>query len=55
MIIQLFVFALLFLILGIVFLIKKKKLLGWMFVLLAVFAFAIGFIVVYLYPQTLPF
>ncbi len=55
MIIQLFIFAIIFLVLGIVFISKKKKLLGWMFVLLSVFAFLIFFIVVSLYPQTLPF
>ena len=55
MIIQLFIFAVLFLALGIVFIFKKKKILGWMFVLLSAFAFLIFFIVISLYPQILPF
>ncbi|MDZ7740761.1 MAG: hypothetical protein U5Q03_03170 [Bacteroidota bacterium] len=55
MIIQVFVFAVIFLVLGVVFIVKKKKILGWMFVLLSVFAFLMFFIVISLYPQTLPF
>mgnify|MGYP006285649655 CR=1 FL=1 len=55
MIIQLFIFAILFLVLGIIFLLKKRRILGWMFMLLSVFAFVIGLIVVSIYPHTLPF
>jgi len=54
MIIQLFIFGLLFTAFGVYNFIKKKKVLGWMFVLLGVFATVIGLIVVSLYPQTLP-
>ncbi|MCF8234572.1 MAG: hypothetical protein K9G67_07060 [Bacteroidales bacterium] len=54
MIIQVFIFALLFLVLGIIFILKKKKLLGWMFILLFIFALAIGSIVVGLYPHLWP-
>ena len=55
MILQLFIFALFFIVFGIILLVKKKKLLGWMFILLGIFLNAIALIVVMLYPQTLPF
>jgi hypothetical protein len=55
MILQLFIFGFLFLVLGLFFYFKKKKILGYMFVLLAIFAVAIGLIVVNLFPHTLPF
>ena len=55
MILQLFIFGILFVAFGIFNFVKKKKILGWMFVLLGVFAFVIGLIVVSLYPHTLPF
>jgi len=55
MIIQLFIFALFFIIFGIIASFKKKKILGVFFILLGLLTFSIGAIVVYLYPQTLPF
>jgi len=55
MIIQLFIFAFLFVAFGIFNFIKKKKILGWFFVVLGLFAFVIGAVVVSLYPHTLPF
>jgi uncharacterized membrane protein HdeD (DUF308 family) len=55
MIIQLFIFALLFLGFGIFNFIRRKRVLGWFFVLLGAFALAIGLIVVRLYPHTLPY
>ncbi len=55
MIIQLFIFSFIFFILGIVFFVRKKKLLGWFFVILGIFALGLGSIVVSLHPETLPF
>jgi len=55
MIIQLFVFALFFIVFGIISLIRKKKLIGFFFILLGIMTFVIGAVVVYLYPHTLPF
>ena len=55
MITQLFVFSLFFLVFGIFSIIKKKKIIGALFILLGVFVLVIGLVVVYLYPQTLPF
>ena len=54
-ILQLFVFALFFIIFGGIAIRKKKAFLGWTFVLLGTFTAAIGLVVVLLYPQTLPF
>lgn len=55
MILQLFIFALFFIIFGIVTMFRKKKFLGVFFILLGLLTFAIGAVVVYLYPHTLPF
>jgi len=55
MILQLFIFGLLFLVVALIGFIKKKNVIGIFFIMLAVFAFVIGIIVVYLYPHTLPF
>jgi len=55
MIIQLFIFALFFIVFGIISLIRKKKLIGFFFILLGILTFVIGAVVVYLYPHTLPF
>ena len=55
MILQLFIFAFIFIVLGIVFMLRKKRVLAYLFFLLAVFAFVIGWIVITLYPNTLPF
>ena len=55
MIIQLFVFALAFLGFGLFSFIKKKKLVGLMFMLLGAMLFAVAAIAVYFYPQSWPF
>lgn len=55
MIIQLFVFALIFFVIGVLFFIKKKRLLGGMFVLLALFLGVVGAVAVALYPHIWPF
>jgi uncharacterized membrane protein HdeD (DUF308 family) len=55
MILQLFIFAILFAAFGIFNFIKKKKVLGWMFLLLGIFALIIGTIVISLYPHKNPF
>jgi uncharacterized membrane protein HdeD (DUF308 family) len=55
MIIQLFIFALFFIVFGIISILRKKKFLGFFFILLGLLTFAIGAVVVSLYPNTLPF
>lgn len=55
MILQLFIFALFFIVFGVISVFRKKKLLGYLFILLGVLTFALGTFVVYLYPHTLPF
>jgi len=55
MIIQLFIFGLIFFILALITFIKKKKILGWLFILLGVFSVVIGAVAVYLYPHIWPF
>jgi hypothetical protein len=55
MIIQLFIFALFFIGFGIFSIVRKRKFLGYFFILLGLLTFAIGAIVVKLYPHTLPF
>jgi hypothetical protein len=55
MILQLFVFAIAFAGFGVFSLFKKKKFVGWMFVLLGFMLLAVAFATVYYYPQTLPF
>jgi hypothetical protein len=55
MILQLFIFALAFIGFGVFSLFKKKKFVGWTFVLLGVMLLAVAFVTVYFYPQTLPF
>ena len=55
MIIQLFIFALFFIIFGVFSIFRKRKFLGYFFILLGLLTFAIGAIVVTLYPHTLPF
>jgi uncharacterized BrkB/YihY/UPF0761 family membrane protein len=55
MILQLFVFAFLFAAFGIYSFVRRKRVLGWFFVLLGSLTAIIGWIVVTLYPQTLPF
>jgi len=55
MILQLLIFALFFIVLGIISIVRGKKFLGYFFILLGLLTFAIGAVVVYLYPHTLPF
>lgn len=55
MIIQLFIFALIFIGIGIIFFIRKKKLLGGMFVLLGILLTVVGAVAVTLYPHIWPF
>lgn len=55
MIIQLFVFALLFIGFGIFAFFKKKNIIGFTFFLLGILLTTVGIVVVYLYPHTLPF
>ncbi len=55
MIIQLFIFALIFIFFGILFLLKKKKLVAGMFFLLAVFLSVVGAVAIALYPHIWPF
>jgi len=55
MIIGLFIYALIFIALGIFFTLKKKKLLGGMFILLAVLLSIVGAVAIALYPHIWPF
>lgn len=55
MILQLFIFALFFIGFGIFSIIRKRKFLGFFFLLLGLLIFAVGAVVVTLYPHTLPF
>lgn len=55
MIIQLFIFTILFLGFGVFSMFRKKKIVGWLFILLGIVALVIGVVVVSLYPHTLPF
>ncbi len=55
LILQLFVFALLFMGFGIYAVFRKKNFIGYTFILLGIFLSVIGLVVIYLYPHTLPF
>jgi hypothetical protein len=55
MIIMLFIYALVFIAIAILFFIKKKKLIGGMFVLLAVMLSVVGIVAIALYPHLWPF
>ena len=55
MIIQLFIFALIFIFIGILFILKKKQLVAWMFFLLALFLSIVGVVAIALYPHIWPF
>jgi hypothetical protein len=55
MILQLLIFSALFFILGIIMFLKKKKVLGYFFVLMGILGILLGVIVVKLYPYTVPF
>ena len=55
MIIGLFIYSLIFIALGVLFIIKKKKLLGGMFILLAIVLFIVGAVAIAIYPHIWPF
>jgi len=55
MIILLFIYALIFIAIGLLFFFKKKKLLGGMFILLAVMLSIVGAVAIALYPHIWPF
>lgn len=55
MVIQLFIFALLFLGLGLWFLIRKRKPIAVLFLLLGIVIMGFFFVVRWLYPHTVPF
>jgi hypothetical protein len=55
MIIQLFIFSLIFIFIGILFFVRKKKLLAGMFFLLAVLLSVVAAVAIYLYPHIWPF
>ncbi len=55
MIIQLFIFALIFIFIGILFLVRKKKIIAWMFFLLGVLLSVVAAVAIALYPHIWPF
>ena len=55
MIIGLFIYALIFVFIGILFLRKKKALVAWMFFLLAILLSVVGAVAIALYPHIWPF
>ena len=52
---QMFIFALFFMGFGIYSVIRKKRFIGFTFILLGLMVFAIAAIVIYLYPEKAPF
>jgi cytochrome bd-type quinol oxidase subunit 2 len=55
MIILLFIYSLIFIALGIFFIVKKKKILGGMFILLAIMLTIVGIVAISIYPHIWPF
>lgn len=55
MILQLFIFAILFVGFGIFSVFKKKRFVGGMFILLGLMLIAVGSIAIYIYPHINPF
>lgn len=55
MIIGLFIYALIFIAVGLLFILKKKKLLGGMFILMAIMLSIVGAVAIALYPHIWPF
>jgi len=55
MIIMMFIYSLVFIAIGILFFLKKKKLVGGMFFLLAVMLAIVGAVAIALYPHLWPF
>lgn len=54
MILQLFIFAILFILFGLYSMIKKKWLVGSMFVLMGVMLFIVASVVIIIYPEKWP-
>lgn len=55
MIIMLFIYSLIFIAIGLLFIFKKKKLVGGMFILLAIMLAIVGAVAIALYPHLWPF
>lgn len=55
MIILLFVYALISIAIGLMFFFRKKKLVGGMFILLAILLSIVGVVAIHLYPHIWPF
>lgn len=55
MIIGLFIYSLIFIAIGLLFIFKKKKLAGGMFILLAIMLAIVGVVAIVLYPHIWPF
>ncbi len=55
MIIMMFIYALVFIFIGVLFFVKKKKLVGGMFILLAILLAVVGIVAIALYPHIWPF
>ena len=55
MIILLFIYSLIFIALGIFFIVKKKKILGGMFILLAIMLTIVGIVAISIYTHIWPF
>jgi hypothetical protein len=55
MIIMLFIYSLIFIVIGLLFVLKKKKLIGGMFFLLAIMLAIVGVVAIVLYPHLWPF
>jgi hypothetical protein len=55
MIIGLFIYALIFIAIGLLFIFKKKNLVGGMFILLAILLSIVGIAAIAIYPEIWPF
>jgi hypothetical protein len=55
MIIGLFIYALIFIAIGLLFIFKKKNLVGGMFILLAILLAIVGIAAIAIYPEIWPF
>lgn len=55
MIITLFIYSLIFIVLAVFFLVKKKKVLSGMFFLLAIMLAIVGIVAIAIYPHIWPF
>ncbi len=55
MILQLFIFALVFIGFGVFSIFKRKRFVGWTFVLMGSLLLIVAVFVVFYYPQTVPF